>query len=110
VFYRRVEEGVYPSLPPRSSVDWALLVQVFLQIYRYYNDDNIFQLRVRCGTHDFPISSLVVNLAQCCESAMFIPGQSFFYPGSRVKKIPGSASAKNLSILTQKIVYKLSEI
>jgi hypothetical protein len=32
-------------------------------------------------------------------------------PGSRVKKIPGSASAsKNLSILTQKIVFKLSEI
>jgi hypothetical protein len=31
VFYRRVEEGVYPPLPPRSSVDWALLVQVLLQ-------------------------------------------------------------------------------
>jgi hypothetical protein len=31
VFYRRVEEGIYPPLPPRSSVDWALLVQVFLQ-------------------------------------------------------------------------------
>jgi hypothetical protein len=31
VFYRRVEEGVYPPLPPQSSVDWSLLVQVFLQ-------------------------------------------------------------------------------
>jgi hypothetical protein len=37
----------------------------------------------------------------------------FFHPGSRVKKIPdpGSGSAsKNLSILNQKIIYKLSEI
>jgi hypothetical protein len=41
------------------------------------------------------------------------PGSEFFYPGSRVKKIPdpGSGSAsKNLSILSLKIVSKLSEI
>ncbi len=40
---------------------------------------------------------------------MFIsdPGYEYFQPGSRVEKIPGSAS-KN--ILTQKIVSKLSEI
>jgi hypothetical protein len=39
----------------------------------------------------------------------FIP--NFFHPGSRVKKISGSGSAsKNLSILTQNIVAKLSEI
>ncbi len=40
---------------------------------------------------------------QCCGSEMFIPDPNFFHTGSRVKKIPGSASAsKNLSILTQK--------
>ncbi len=40
-----------------------------------------------------------------------IPDPNFFYPGSRIqgKKNSGSAS-KNLSILTQKIVSKLSEI
>jgi hypothetical protein len=44
---------------------------------------------------------------------MFIPDPNIFHPGSRVKKIPGSGSAsasKNLSILTQKIVFKLPEI
>jgi hypothetical protein len=40
-----------------------------------------------------------------------IPDPNFFHPGSRVKKIPGSAfTSKNSSILTQKIVSKLSEI
>jgi hypothetical protein len=42
-----------------------------------------------------------------------IPDPNFFHPRSSVKKIPdpGSASAsKNLSILAQKIVSKLSEI
>jgi hypothetical protein len=35
---------------------------------------------------------------------------NFFHPGSRVKKIPGSASAsKNLSIFKQIIVSKLSD-
>jgi hypothetical protein len=52
-------------------------------------------------------------VSQCCRSGMFIPDPNFFYPGSRVKKIripnPGSAS-KNLIILTQKIVSKLSKI
>ncbi len=48
---------------------------------------------------------------QCCGSGMFIPDLSFFHLGSRVKKIPGPGSAsQNLSILTQKIVSKLSEI
>jgi hypothetical protein len=43
-------------------------------------------------------------------SGMFISDPNFLHPGSRVKKIPypGSAS-KNFSILTQKIVSKLSE-
>jgi hypothetical protein len=36
-----------------------------------------------------------------------MPVPNFFHPGSRVKKIPGSAY-KNLSIFTQKIVSKLS--
>jgi hypothetical protein len=51
--------------------------------------------------------------SQCCGSGMFIPDPNFFHHGSRVKKLPdpGSASAsKNLSILTQNIVSKLSEI
>jgi hypothetical protein len=52
---------------------------------------------------------------QRCGSGMFIPGpgSEFFPPGSWDKKIPdlGFVSAsKNLSILTQKIVSKLSEI
>jgi hypothetical protein len=39
------------------------------------------------------------------------PGPEFCHPGSRVKEMPGSASAsKNSSFLTQKIVYKLSEL
>ncbi len=38
-----------------------------------------------------------------------IPNTNIFHHGSRVKKIPGSAS-KNLSIITQKIVSNLSEI
>jgi hypothetical protein len=42
---------------------------------------------------------------------MFISDPDFFHPGSRVKKIPGSAStSKNLRILTPRIVSKLSEI
>ncbi len=48
---------------------------------------------------------------QCCGSGIFIPGTSFFNPGSRVKKIsdPGSGSAsKNLSIFNPKIA-KFSE-
>jgi hypothetical protein len=53
-------------------------------------------------------------------SGMFIPepGPEFFYPGSRVKKIPNSGSRIRIRIkefkvflfLTQKIVSKLSEI
>ncbi len=46
---------------------------------------------------------------QCCGSGMFMPDPNFFHPGSGVKEIPGSAS-KNLSILSQKIVSKLSEL
>jgi hypothetical protein len=39
-----------------------------------------------------------------------IPDSNFFHPRSRVKEIPGSRSAsKNLGILTQIIVSKLSE-
>jgi hypothetical protein len=42
---------------------------------------------------------------------MFISDPNYFHLGSRVKKIPGSAStSKNLSIVTPKIVSKLSEI
>jgi hypothetical protein len=42
---------------------------------------------------------------------MFITDPNFSHPGSKVKKFPGSASAStNLSILTQKIVSKLSGI
>ncbi len=37
----------------------------------------------------------------CCRSWMFVPNPNFFHPGS---------ASKNLSILTQKIVSKLSEI
>jgi hypothetical protein len=38
-------------------------------------------------------------------------GSEFFHPGSRVKKIPDPESgSKNLSILTQESVSKLSEI
>jgi hypothetical protein len=42
---------------------------------------------------------------------MFIPnlGSEFFYPESKVKKIPGSGFASK-NLLTQKIVPKLSEI
>jgi hypothetical protein len=41
----------------------------------------------------------------------FIPDPNFFHSWSRVKNIPGSGSApKNLSILSQKIGSKLSEI
>ncbi len=52
---------------------------------------------------------------QCCGSGMFprIPDRNFFHPGSQIRffSIPqiGSAS-KNVSILTQRIVSKLSEI
>jgi hypothetical protein len=45
------------------------------------------------------------------ECLSWIPDPNFFHSGSRVKKIPGSdPHQKNLSILTQKIVSKLSEI
>jgi hypothetical protein len=48
---------------------------------------------------------------QCCGSGMFISDPNFFHPGSRDKKIPGSAStSKNLSIVTPKTVSELSEI
>ncbi len=44
---------------------------------------------------------------------MFIPDPNFYYPGSLIRTFPipdpGYAS-KNFSILTQKIVSKLSEI
>jgi hypothetical protein len=46
---------------------------------------------------------------QCCGSQ--IPDPIFSHPGSRVKKIPDPrAGLKNLSILTQKDVSKLSEV
>ncbi len=58
---------------------------------------------------------------QCCGSGMFIPdpGTEFFpsripdHKDSRITKIPGSrvaSASKNLSILPQKIVSRLSEI
>jgi hypothetical protein len=50
------------------------------------------------------------RLIECFGSGMFIPDPNF----CQIQKIPGSASAsnnlKNLSILTQKIGFKLSEI
>ncbi len=54
---------------------------------------------------------------QCCGSGMIIQDPNFchlwseyFYPGSRVKKIPDAVSAsKNLSVFNPKIVSKLSE-
>jgi hypothetical protein len=53
--------------------------------------------------------SLKISVADPgCLSRIPDAGSDFFHPGSRVKKIPGSAS-KNLSIFTQKIVSKLSE-
>jgi hypothetical protein len=55
--------------------------------------------------------AFLIGTKQCCGSGMFIPDPNFFHPGSRAKKIPGSASAsKNYSILTQKILSKFSEI
>ncbi len=53
--------------------------------------------------------SLKISVAEPgCLSRIPDAGSEFFHPGSRVKKIPGSAS-QNLSIFTQKIVSKLSE-
>jgi hypothetical protein len=51
------------------------------------------------------------NIRQCCGPGMFIPDPSFFNSGSRIRIFfhPGSAT-KSLSILTQKIVSKVSEI
>jgi hypothetical protein len=67
---------------------------------------------LKAGNHVYLI--ILVNFdtpGQCCGSGMFIPDPYFSHPGSRVKKISGSAFAsKNLSILIQKFVYKLSEI
>jgi hypothetical protein len=45
---------------------------------------------------------------QCCGSVMFIPDPNFFLPESEFFH-PGSAS-KTLVILTQKMVFSLSEI
>jgi hypothetical protein len=60
------------------------------------------------------MNDLKVSCNQSCGSGMFIPGpESDFFsipdPGSKSDADPGSAS-KNLSILTQRIVSKLSEI
>jgi hypothetical protein len=55
---------------------------------------------------------MTMNL-QCCGSGMFIPDPTFFYPGSRVKKIPdpGSGSAsKNLNIFNPKNCFSLGNI
>jgi hypothetical protein len=56
----------------------------------------------------------ILHRYQCCGSGMFIlvPGSEFFsIPDSGSFSIPDPGSAsKNLSILTQKIVSKLSEI
>jgi hypothetical protein len=54
-----------------------------------------------------------VVIRQCCGSRRFIPdpGSEFFASWIRIFCIPDPGSAsKNLSILTQKIVSKLSEI
>ncbi len=64
-----------------------------------------------CDTGSFHSFFLNCNVAGC-GSGMFIPDPNFFHPGSRTQgqKDSGSGSAsKNLSILTQKIVSKLSE-
>jgi hypothetical protein len=50
---------------------------------------------------------------QCCGSGMFIPDPNFFYPGSELfpSRMPDSGSAsKNIIILTQKNLSKLSEM
>ncbi len=56
-----------------------------------------------------------LHMKQCCGSGMIIPDPKFFHSGSWIKGFtdPGSRSAsasKNLSILTQKNVSKLSVI
>jgi hypothetical protein len=59
----------------------------------------------------FLVYRYIFNYEQCCGSGMFIPDPNFFQLGTRVKKFPDPGSAsKNLSILTQKLVSKLSEI
>ncbi len=76
------------------------------------------RLRVRLHQSDYQIKTPTSlpwpdKRKQCCGSKLFIPDPdpNFFFSGSRAKKIPGSTStSKDLGILTQKIVSKLSEI
>jgi hypothetical protein len=54
-------------------------------------------------------------LVPCCGSGKFIPDPNFFYPGTRVKKIPGSwiwirIRIKEFKYFNPKMVSKLSEI
>ncbi len=68
----------------------------------------------RRGTlRQLAVDFVIPRVWQCCGSGMFILDRNFFHPGSRIRifsiKDPGS-ELKNLRILSQKIVSKLSEI
>jgi hypothetical protein len=61
----------------------------------------MFSRRNRYGIGLVALPQFVVK--QCCGSGMITPHPNFFHPGSRIR-------IKNLDIVTQKIVSKLSEI
>jgi hypothetical protein len=82
----------------------ALYIQIIL----------IFRTKAVGLQERLPYSGICIRLSSSvadpgCLSRISDPNFSITDPGSRVKKIPGSAS-KNLSILTQKMVYKLGNI
>jgi hypothetical protein len=80
------------------SLIWRGLLEV--------ESDIVFQLAalgLQAAHGDYQARFCLYVYYLCCGSGMFIPDPNFFHHGSRVKRIPASAS-KNLSILTQKIV------
>jgi hypothetical protein len=63
----------------------------------FFEEDDLFEQSM---TEDFFQGQSNNSFYQCCGSGMFISDPNFFHPGS---------TSKNLSILTQNIVSKLSK-
>jgi hypothetical protein len=83
-------QGV-PKLHDQSDVQEVPFASCF-------EEDDLFEQSM---TEDFFQGQSNNSFYQCCGSGMFIPDPNFFHPGF---------ASKNLSIFTQNIVSKLSEI
>jgi hypothetical protein len=93
------------SKPNVSSVPIRLLPPQFLQFLNDGDKNNLLARSIQWAEQCELCYRTGINF-QCCGSGMFILDPNFFHPGS--KYFPSRIRKKELSVLTQKIVSKLS--